>query len=144
MEFGLEEIKKYLPHREPFLFVDKVLTLNPGKDISGSIKFNDDSFFFKGHFPNRPVVPGVIIIESLAQLGGLLIYESFEKDLLGKDPALIAVDSAKFKSPTLPNEELDIRAELIKSKLNIFKISGKAYKEDKLIVEVGITATVLK
>ena len=62
MEFGLEEIKKYLPHREPFLFVDKVLTLNPGKDISGSIKFNDDSFFFKGHFPNRPVVPGVIII----------------------------------------------------------------------------------
>ena len=97
MEFGLEEIKKYLPHREPFLFVDKVLTLNPGKDISGSIKFNDDSFFFKGHFPNRPVVPGVIIIESLAQLGGLLIYKSFEKDLLGKDPALIAVDSAKFK-----------------------------------------------
>ena len=52
------------------------------------INFNDDSFFFKGHFPNRPVVPGVIIIESLAQLGGLLIYKSFEEDLIGKDPAL--------------------------------------------------------
>ncbi len=144
MELNIDEIKKYLPHRDPFLFVDKVTDLNICKDIYGEITFNENSFFFKGHFPNRPIVPGVIIVESLAQLGGLLIYKSFEDELIGKDPALIAIDSAKFKSPTLPGDKLNIKAELLKSKLNIFKIKGQAFNNGKLIVEASITATVLK
>ena len=144
MELNIDEIKKYLPHRDPFLFVDKVTDLNICKDIYGEITFNENLFFFKGHFPNRPVVPGVIIVESLAQLGGLLIYKSFEDELIGKDPALIAIDSAKFKSPTLPGDKLNIKAELLKSKLNIFKIKGQAFNNGKLIVEASITATVLK
>ena len=114
MELNIDEIKKYLPHRDPFLFVDKVTDINIGNDIDGEITFNENFFFFKGHFPGKPIVPGVIIVESLAQLGGLLIYKSFEEDLLGKDPALIAIDSAKFKSPTLPGDKLNIKAELLK------------------------------
>ena len=85
MELTIDEIKKYLPHRDPFLFVDKVTDLNICKDIYGEITFNENLFFFKGHFPNRPIVPGVIIVESLAQLGGLLIYKSFEDELIGKE-----------------------------------------------------------
>ena len=144
MELNIDEIKKYLPHRDPFLFVDKVTDINIGNDIDGEITFNENFFFFKGHFPDKPIVPGVIIVESLAQLGGLLIYKSFEEDLLGKDPELFAIDSAKFKSPTLPGDKLNIKAELLKSKLNIFKIKGQAFKSGKLIVEANITATVLK
>ena len=138
-----DDIKSLLPHREPFLFVDSISNINLRQDITGLIKFPEDSYFFKGHFPDRPVVPGVIIIESLAQLGGVLIYKSFEEDLVGKDPALVSVDSAKFKSPTLPNEELTIKATLMKNKLNIFKLNTQAYKNDKLVVEANITATVL-
>ena len=82
MELNIDEIKKYLPHRDPFLFVDKVTDINIGNDIDGEITFNENFFFFKGHFPGKPIVPGVIIVESLAQLGGLLIYKSFEEDLL--------------------------------------------------------------
>ena len=138
-----DDIKSLLPHREPFLFVDSISNINLKQDITGLIKFPEDSYFFKGHFPDRPVVPGVIIIESLAQLGGVLIYKSFEADLVGKDPALVSVDSAKFKNPTLPNEELTIKATLMKNKLNIFKLNTQAYKNDKLVVEANITATVL-
>jgi len=138
-----DDIKSLLPHREPFLFVDSISNINLKQDITGLIKFPEDSYFFKGHFPDRPVVPGVIIIESLAQLGGVLIYKSFEEDLVGKDPALVSVDSAKFKNPTLPNEELTIKATLMKNKLNIFKLNTQAYKNDKLVVEANITATVL-
>ena len=138
-----DDIKSLLPHREPFLFVDSIININLKQDITGLIKFPEDSYFFKGHFPDRPVVPGVIIIESLAQLGGVLIYKSFEEDLVGKDPALVSVDSAKFKNPTLPNEELTIKATLMKNKLNIFKLNTQAYKNDKLVVEANITATVL-
>jgi len=138
-----EEIKKYLPHREPFLFVDTVTKLNNEKNIEGTVTFPSNSFFLEGHFPERPIVPGVIIVESLAQLGGILIYKSFEKDLIGKDPALIAIEAAKFKKPTLPEEKLIIKAELVKSKLNIFKIYAEAYNDDILAVSSNITATVL-
>ena len=143
MILNKDDIKSLLPHREPFLFVDSISNINLKQDITGLIKFPEDSYFFKGHFPDRPVVPGVIIIESLAQLGGVLIYKSFEEDLVGKDPALVSVDSAKFKNPTLPNEELTIKATLMKNKLNIFKLNTQAYKNDKLVVEANITATVL-
>lgn len=138
-----DDIKSLLPHRDPFLFVDSIIDINLKEDITGLIKFPEDSYFFLGHFPGRPVVPGVIIIESLAQLGGVLIYKSFEKDLVGKDPALVGVDSVKFKNPTLPNEQLTIKATLLKNKLNIFKLNTQAYKNDKLVVEANITATVL-
>ncbi len=143
MNLNREEIQKYLPHRDPFLFVDEVFYLEKGESIKAKVTFKDDSFFFKGHFPDRPIVPGVIIVESMAQVGGILIYKSFEDSSLGKDPALVGIDNVRFKAPTLPNDTLIIEASLVKKKLNIFKISTKAFKDDKLIVGADITATVL-
>ena len=107
MILNKDDIKSLLPHREPFLFVDSISNINLRQDITGLIKFPEDSYFFKGHFPDRPVVPGVIIIESLAQLGGVLIYKSFEEDLVGKDPALVSVDSAKFKKSNIAQRRIN-------------------------------------
>ena len=79
MILNKDDIKSLLPHREPFLFVDSISNINLRQDITGLIKFPEDSYFFKGHFPDRPVVPGVIIIESLAQLGGVLSINLLRK-----------------------------------------------------------------
>tara|TARA_B100001996_G_scaffold275398_1_gene216121 strand:- start:1244 stop:1681 length:438 start_codon:yes stop_codon:yes gene_type:complete len=139
-----DEIKKYIPHREPFLFVDKIIELDLEKSIKGSVAFSKDSYFFQGHFPDNPVVPGVIIVEAMAQVGGVLIYKSFEEDLVGLSPALVGIDNVKFKAPTLPDDELIIETVLVKKKLNIFKLSSKAYNRDNLVVQAEITATILR
>jgi len=143
MNLNKEDIKKYLPHREPFLFVDEVFYFKKAESIKARVTFEENSFFFRGHFPNRPIVPGVIIVEAMAQVGGILIYKSFEDSLLGKNPALVGIDKVRFRLPTLPNDTLTIEAFLVKKKLNVFKISTKAFKDNKLIVEANITATVL-
>tara|TARA_Y100000590_G_scaffold66223_1_gene71657 strand:- start:101 stop:541 length:441 start_codon:yes stop_codon:yes gene_type:complete len=143
MVLNKDEIKKYLPHRDPFLFVDEIIEFKASESIKAKSTFDEESFFFKGHFPGNPVVPGVIILEAMAQVGGVLIYKSFEKDLVGRPPALVGIDKAKFKSPTFPNETLIIEVFLVKKKLSIFKISSNAYKDEKLVVHAEITATVL-
>ena len=138
-----EEIKNYIPHREPFLFVDEVVELIPEKSITASVTFSEDNFFFKGHFPGNPVVPGVIIVEAMAQAGGVLIYKSYEDKLLGLTPALVGINNVKFKAPTLPGDKLRIETILVKNKLNIFKLSAKAFNNDKLVVQADITATIM-
>tara|TARA_B100001142_G_scaffold75704_1_gene76366 strand:- start:59 stop:496 length:438 start_codon:yes stop_codon:yes gene_type:complete len=138
-----EEIKNYIPHREPFLFVDEVVELIPEKSITANVTFSEDDFFFKGHFPGNPVVPGVIIVEAMAQAGGVLIYKSYEDKLLGLTPALVGINNVKFKAPTLPGDKLRIETILVKSKLNIFKLSAKAFNNDKLVVQADITATIM-
>ena len=138
-----EEIKNYIPHREPFLFVDEVVELIPEKSITANVTFSEDNFFFKGHFPGNPVVPGVIIVEAMAQAGGVLIYKSYEDKLLGLTPALVGINNVKFKAPTLPGDKLRIETILVKSKLNIFKLSAKAFNNDKLVVQADITATIM-
>ena len=144
MNLNREQIQKYLPHRDPFLFVDEIIDFESAHSIKALVSFKEDSFFFKGHFPGRPVLPGVIIVESMAQVGGVLIYASFEEEFLGKSPALVGIDNVKFKSPTLPDEQLTIETFLVKRKLGIFKLSAKAYKNSELVVEADITATILK
>jgi 3-hydroxyacyl-[acyl-carrier-protein] dehydratase len=138
-----EEIKNYIPHREPFLFVDEVVELIPEKSITANVTFSEDNFFFKGHFPGNPVVPGVIIVEAMAQAGGVLIYKSYEDKLLGLTPALVGINNVKFKLPTLPGDKLRIETILVKSKLNIFKLSAKAFNNGKLVVQADITATIM-
>ena len=138
-----EEIKNYIPHREPFLFLDEVVELIPEQSITANVAFSEDDFFFKGHFPGNPVVPGVIIVEAMAQAGGVLIYKSYEDKLLGLTPALVGINNVKFKAPTLPGDKLRIETILVKSKLNIFKLSAKAFNNDKLVVQADITATIM-
>src|SRR5574341_2279814 len=95
-----EDIKRFLPHREPFLFVDGVIEMEPGERIVAFKVFRPEEEFFKGHFPGNPVVPGVIIVEALAQAGGILAYATDPE--VNKMPALAGLENVKFRKPVFP------------------------------------------
>ncbi len=121
------EVRKYLPHRYPFLMIDKVESVEPNKSIVGIKNVTTNEPHFTGHLPEMPVMPGVMIIESLAQAGGILIYKT-----LGVYPKedeffyLAGVDNARFKRTVLPGDQLKLTVELVKVKLTIWKFKGVA------------------
>lgn len=137
----LEDIKKILPHRDPFLFVDRVLSIEPGKKISGIKKITGDEFFFKGHFPGRPILPGVIMIEALAQLGGLLMLNN--EECLTHPAYFIGVNRVRFRKAVIPGDELTLEVELIRMRTRIaqmrgvLKIEGEAACEADFIFGFG-------
>lgn len=104
MKLTKEQIKAIIPHREPFLMVDNVDELIIGKSCTGRKKFGEDEYFFKGHFPDYPVVPGVIIVEALAQAGALAVLSMEENK--GKIAFFAKIDNAKFKKQVRPNDEV--------------------------------------
>ena len=109
MEINLEEIKKLIPHRDPFLFVDKCTILEIGKKGISERLFSESEYFFKGHFPNNPIVPGVIIIEAMAQTAGIVVSHQY-KNQKDKSVLFMSVNKARFRKPILPDQ--DIRFEV--------------------------------
>ncbi|MGD0336220.1 MAG: bifunctional UDP-3-O-[3-hydroxymyristoyl] N-acetylglucosamine deacetylase/3-hydroxyacyl-ACP dehydratase [Candidatus Omnitrophota bacterium] len=132
-QLGIEEIKKILPHREPFLFVEKITALEPGKHAVGIKNLTPDEYFFKGHFPGRPVMPGVLIIEAMAQVGGVMMLSPEENR--GKLAFFMAANNIKFRKTVLPGDQLvmDVVAGKIRSRTG--QVYAKAYVGDKLVVE---------
>jgi 3-hydroxyacyl-[acyl-carrier-protein] dehydratase len=128
-----KEIEKLLPHRKPFLFVDEIIQADKERILARHI-FRDDEFFFRGHFPQYPVVPGVILIETMAQSGGAGLRKL---NLLGGDALffLASVDKVKFRRQVLPGEEL--RSEILNLRVSgkMIKQAGKAYVGEELAVE---------
>ncbi len=135
-------IREILPHRDPFLFVDKILSLEKNKMIKALRKFGKEEYFFKGHFPSYPVVPGVIIVESLAQAGGILVFESFKDNLRGKLPALVGINRVKFRKPVLPGNEVILEVIMLKSRSRLWKLGGRAFLDNEIVAEAEITASV--
>lgn len=132
----IEAIKEILPHRYPFLLVDRVLELVPGEKVVAIKNVTVNEEFFNGHFPGRPVMPGVLQIEGLAQTGALLMAE----DLKGKVPLFAAIDKAKFKRPVVPGDQLRYEVTLTKARRGVCWMSGKGYVGDELAVEAELTA----
>lgn len=121
------EVKKYLPHRYPFLLVDTVQSYEPDKSIVAIKNVTHNEPFFSGHFPHFPVMPGVLIVESLAQASGILMYRSFgrypdENDLF----FLAGIDNARFKRKVVPGDQLILTVEVIKKRDNLWKFKGMA------------------
>jgi 3-hydroxyacyl-[acyl-carrier-protein] dehydratase len=140
--FDVIEIQKMLPHRYPFLFVDRVLELEPGKKIVAIKNVSVDEPFFQGHFPGRPIMPGVLIVEAMAQAGGVLVYKSAETD--DNMVYFMSVEKAKFRKPVVPGDQLRLEVEALQSRGKVWKFKGEASVDGKLVCEAEFMAMTAK
>ncbi len=131
-------IEGYLPHRDPMLFIDRVTALSQDSIVIES-KVRADNFYFKGHFPDMPIMPAVMMVETVAQAGALLVSITRGLDV-GKFIAFSSVNSAKFKRPVYPNETLRVEVQIEKIRLPFYKFIGKAYVGDEVATSLSFTA----
>lgn len=137
------EIQSMLPHRYPFLLVDRIKEFEPHKRIVGIKNVTVNEPFFQGHFPGRPVMPGVLIIEAMAQAGGVLVFKSGGP--IGKTVMyLTGIDEAKFRKPVVPGDQLRFEIEVIKKRPPFWKMQGKAFVDNESVCEAVVTAMVME
>ena len=135
-ELDIEAIMKILPHREPFLFVDRITYLEKGKRARGIKNVNINDYFFKGHFPGRPVMPGVLVVEAMAQVGGVMMLS--DKENQGKLAFFMAANNIKWRKPVLPGDQLILEVEVVKLKSKTGQVRGQAKVGDKLVAEADL------
>ena len=141
--FNIQEIQKILPHRYPFLLVDRILEMEEGKKIVGLKNVTINEPFFQGHFPEFPIMPGVLIIEALAQVGGVLAFKS-TKNVEGSLVYFVSIDKAKFRKPVIPGDQIFLHVEVLQSRPPYWKLMGKAYVKEELVCETELKAMVSK
>jgi 3-hydroxyacyl-[acyl-carrier-protein] dehydratase len=140
----INEIQKILPHRYPFLLVDRVLEFTPNEKLIGYKNVTLNEPFFQGHFPGHPVMPGVLILEALAQACALLAYKSDTVDTSNLVVYLMAIDGAKFRKPVVPGDRLTLTASVMKHKGQIWKQRGEATVDGTRVAEAEFLATVVE
>jgi 3-hydroxyacyl-[acyl-carrier-protein] dehydratase/UDP-3-O-[3-hydroxymyristoyl] N-acetylglucosamine deacetylase/3-hydroxyacyl-[acyl-carrier-protein] dehydratase len=134
MTFSVEQILNFLPHRYPFLLVDRVLEMEKGKRIVGLKNVTYNEPFFQGHFPKLRVMPGVLIVEAMVQTAGVLVYNSIP-DPQNKLVFLSKIDRTKFRRPVVPGDQMRMEIDMPKLKNRFFQILGKAYVGETLVAE---------
>ena len=137
------EIQKLLPHRYPFLLVDRVVSIEAGKSLKAYKNVSVNEPFFNGHFPGHPVMPGGLVLEARAQASALLAYRSTGFDPSQKVTYLMAIDRAKFRRPTVPGDRLDLEVEVVRFKGSILKTKGVAKVDGQVVAEGEFLATVV-
>jgi 3-hydroxyacyl-[acyl-carrier-protein] dehydratase len=141
--YGITEIMKFLPHRYPFLLVDRIVELEPEKRIVGLKNVTINEQFFQGHFPGAPVMPGVLVIEAMAQVAGVLIY----RDLPDREKKLIyfsGIENARFRRPVVPGDQLRIEMELLSRRNNFGKMQGRATVDGKLVADAAVLFAIVE
>ena len=139
----IHEIMNYLPHRFPFLLVDRVESVEPGKRIVAIKNVSINEPFFPGHFPNRPVMPGVLILEAMAQVAAILSFKTAgTKPDANSVYYFVGIDKARFKKPVEPGDQLRLEVEITRTIKGIWKFGAKAFVMDQLVAEADIMCTV--
>jgi len=145
--FNVVEIQKILPHRYPFLLLDRVIKLEKDKYIEGYKNVSISEPVFQGHFPDHPIYPGVMIIEGMAQAGGVLAFQSYSEseqdDINNKVVYFMSIDKAKFRSPVTPGDRLVYKLSVIKHRGAIWQLDAKAFVDDKLVAEAQLKAMIV-
>ena len=143
-KFNTNQIKSIIPHREPFLLIDEIIDGDPGKNVTAIKNVTLDDYFFKGHFPDNPIMPGVIQVEALAQVGGILVMNSIE-DSEKYIPYLVGIENFRFRKMVLPGDTLILKSTFISPiKRGIAKMKSEAFVGDDLVSEGIMTATIVK
>jgi 3-hydroxyacyl-[acyl-carrier-protein] dehydratase len=135
------EIQNILPHRYPFLLVDRVIEIEPNKKAVGlkNVTFNEP--FFQGHFPNNPIMPGVLVVEAMAQVSGILAMYNGPK---GSSVYFMSIDKAKFRKPVVPGDQLRFEVSVLQQRKNVWKFSGKTFVDNKVVAEAEFKAMIFE
>jgi len=135
------EILKVLPHRYPFVMVDRILSMEIRKQIVGLKNVTINEPFFQGHFPARPVMPGVLILEGMAQVGGIMAFYATPEAIGNKLLFFAGIDKARFRRPVVPGDQLIFTLEMVKEKRSVMVMSAKATVDDKVVAEAELMAS---
>lgn len=136
----IAKIMEYLPHRYPFLLVDRILELT-SEEVVGLKNVTINEPFFQGHFPGEPIMPGVLIIEALAQTGGILAF-TLVSDFRGRPIYFMGMDKVRFRKPVRPGDQLILKLKILKRRGPTFKMSAEAFVEEQLVAEAELLATI--
>ncbi len=145
LPLNYEDIIKILPHRYPFLLVDRITELEPAKRVVGLKNVTANEAFFQGHFPDNPIMPGVLIVEAMAQVGGVLarlsIPGAMEEDNVDT-VFFMSIDKVKFRKPVVPGDQIVFELTPLRTGSRVWKLAGKAFVEDNLVAEAELVATI--
>lgn len=143
VQIDTQGIKQLIPHRYPFLLVDAIKSLTPDDSAIGLKNVSINEPFFQGHFPERPVMPGVLLVEAMAQTAGCLVVESIGKEPEGKLVYFMTIDNARFRKPVVPGDQLSIHVVKTRERGNVYKFNGKVYVKDDIVAEASFSAMIV-
>ena len=147
MLYNVVDIQNILPHRYPFLLVDRITELTPGEYIEGFKNVSISEPVFQGHFPDHPIYPGVMILEGMAQAGGVLAFKSMDnatqEEIQNKVVYFMSIDKAKFRVPVTPGDQLVYKINVMKHKGAVWQLEAKAYVDDKVVAQAELKAMIV-